>query len=318
MLGACRRDPNELARRAPETEAEWEAVPLEECDSGDDEEGHSDAGSLIDDPDCGVPTASDWDPQTKRSRSGPGPRATSQQDRAADRHTTPGRAGSSGVPGPTAAATEPLVQAPQVTAEALQVTAEAGPSRQTELGDRDHPIDVSSPEGAGSDTGSDTDADGEPDMGLGFVVHTSLPDLPRDGQAQAVTQPSVVPTLPQQPPAAPLPTPSVAPAPQSPQSAQPSSALGTPGPSDSFPLNLTVPQVDRPHTPSAAASAAPTAPSAPAGASSAPSNVTPPTVVPPRPMLLAVPRPGAATFRTGARAGPRGREESREPSEPLY
>ncbi|KAG9079047.1 hypothetical protein FRC06_007984 [Ceratobasidium sp. 370] len=67
MLGACRRVGPVSQRRAPKTEAEWLAIPEEQCDSGDDEEGDSDAGSINDDVERGLPTSAHWDPETKKS-----------------------------------------------------------------------------------------------------------------------------------------------------------------------------------------------------------------------------------------------------------
>jgi hypothetical protein len=67
MLGACRRAPRVKDRRAPKTEAEWRAFDLNVCDPDDDEEGSSDAGSINDDVEAGLPTSSDWDPVTKKS-----------------------------------------------------------------------------------------------------------------------------------------------------------------------------------------------------------------------------------------------------------
>ncbi|KAG8722121.1 hypothetical protein FRC08_006890 [Ceratobasidium sp. 394] len=67
MLGACRRSGPVAQRRAPTTEAEWLAIPTEQCDSGDDEEGDSDAGSINDDVARGLPTSAHWDPETKKS-----------------------------------------------------------------------------------------------------------------------------------------------------------------------------------------------------------------------------------------------------------
>jgi hypothetical protein len=67
MLGACRRTSRAADRRAPKTEAEWLAIPLDQCDSRDDEEGDSDAGSINDDVERGLPTSSHWDPLTKKS-----------------------------------------------------------------------------------------------------------------------------------------------------------------------------------------------------------------------------------------------------------
>jgi hypothetical protein len=67
MLGACRRATRAADRRAPKTEEEWLAIPLEKCDSGDDEEGDSDAGSINDDVERGLPMSSHWDPDTKKS-----------------------------------------------------------------------------------------------------------------------------------------------------------------------------------------------------------------------------------------------------------
>ncbi|KAG9100215.1 hypothetical protein FRC06_004393, partial [Ceratobasidium sp. 370] len=67
MLGACRHEQPAARRRAPTTEAEWLAIPEERCDPGDDEEGDSDAGSINDDVERGLPTSAHWDPETKKS-----------------------------------------------------------------------------------------------------------------------------------------------------------------------------------------------------------------------------------------------------------
>ncbi|KAG8722116.1 hypothetical protein FRC08_006885 [Ceratobasidium sp. 394] len=67
MLGACRRAGRAAERREPKTEEEWLAIPSDQCDSGDDEEGSSDAGSINDDVRTGLPTSSQWDPKTKKS-----------------------------------------------------------------------------------------------------------------------------------------------------------------------------------------------------------------------------------------------------------
>ncbi|KAG9100218.1 hypothetical protein FRC06_004396 [Ceratobasidium sp. 370] len=73
MLGACRRVRRRAARRAPTTAAEWAAIPVEQCDPGDDEEGESDAGSINDDVERGLPTSATWNPITKKSET---PRGT--------------------------------------------------------------------------------------------------------------------------------------------------------------------------------------------------------------------------------------------------
>jgi hypothetical protein len=67
MLGACRRTGQAADRRAPKTEEEWLAISLDKCDIGDDEEGDSDAGSINDDVERGLPTSSHWDPDTRKS-----------------------------------------------------------------------------------------------------------------------------------------------------------------------------------------------------------------------------------------------------------
>ncbi|KAG8722122.1 hypothetical protein FRC08_006891 [Ceratobasidium sp. 394] len=72
MLGLCRLKKRARDRRAPTTEAEWSAIPVEDCDPGDDTAGASDAGSINDDVERGLPTCHDWDPATKKSRSGRG------------------------------------------------------------------------------------------------------------------------------------------------------------------------------------------------------------------------------------------------------
>ncbi|KAG8731918.1 hypothetical protein FRC11_001583 [Ceratobasidium sp. 423] len=67
MLGYCRRIPKVSERRAPCTEAEWHGIPVAQSSVGDDEEGSSDAGSINDDVEFGLPTSSHWDPRTKKS-----------------------------------------------------------------------------------------------------------------------------------------------------------------------------------------------------------------------------------------------------------
>ncbi|KAG8690916.1 hypothetical protein FRC11_008153 [Ceratobasidium sp. 423] len=66
MLGACREGIG-ANRRAPKTEAEWLAIPLNRCDEGDDECNDSDAESIYDHAERGLPTSSSWDPVTKKS-----------------------------------------------------------------------------------------------------------------------------------------------------------------------------------------------------------------------------------------------------------
>ncbi|KAG9082812.1 hypothetical protein FRC06_004842 [Ceratobasidium sp. 370] len=48
ILGACQHDPNEDTHCVLMTHTEWEHVLIEDCDSGDDEEGSSNAGSIVD------------------------------------------------------------------------------------------------------------------------------------------------------------------------------------------------------------------------------------------------------------------------------
>ncbi|KAG9100222.1 hypothetical protein FRC06_004400 [Ceratobasidium sp. 370] len=72
MLGNCRLATRARDLRAPTTEAEWLEIPVEDCDPNDDEAGESDAGSINDDVERGLPTCHDWDPETKKSRSGRG------------------------------------------------------------------------------------------------------------------------------------------------------------------------------------------------------------------------------------------------------
>ncbi|KAG9100100.1 hypothetical protein FS749_016290 [Ceratobasidium sp. UAMH 11750] len=69
MLGACRRPDPGVRARAPTTEDEWLVIPESECDSGDDEEGETDAESINDDVARGLPTSADWNPETKKSTS---------------------------------------------------------------------------------------------------------------------------------------------------------------------------------------------------------------------------------------------------------
>ncbi|KAG8779358.1 hypothetical protein FRC12_024344 [Ceratobasidium sp. 428] len=66
-LGLCRTARRIADRRAPTNEREWLAIDEELFMSGDDEAGDSDAGSIIDDTESGVPTSSSWDRVTKKS-----------------------------------------------------------------------------------------------------------------------------------------------------------------------------------------------------------------------------------------------------------
>ncbi|EUC61788.1 hypothetical protein RSOL_406760, partial [Rhizoctonia solani AG-3 Rhs1AP] len=65
MLGFCRITTTK--RRAPATEAEWLAIPESQSQEGDDEWGESDAESIFDNAERGLPTSSSWDPATKKS-----------------------------------------------------------------------------------------------------------------------------------------------------------------------------------------------------------------------------------------------------------
>ena len=66
MLGGCRFG-KKGNRRAPTTAAEWAAIPESKSSPGDDEAGLSDAGSINDDVERGLPTSSHWDKVTKKS-----------------------------------------------------------------------------------------------------------------------------------------------------------------------------------------------------------------------------------------------------------
>ncbi|KAG9080142.1 hypothetical protein FRC06_007035 [Ceratobasidium sp. 370] len=303
MLGACRRDPDEDTRRAPMTHAEWERVPIEDCDSGDDEEGSSDAGSIINNPDCGVPTASDWDPRTRRSRSGPGPIAARggarrQQGRGATR---------------VGAAAPGGGQSVRSRRAATAVAPPAGPSMQTVPA-----AQPAAPEAPPVDNlGSDIDAHGEVDMDVDRPQASSAIVLPPTAQA-----PIALPALPP-PPAPPLPPANPAPRAQ-PQAAPSSWSAILPPSRSSSTLDArqshTVRQQCRLLRLRQATCRVPGVESSsrPPGAVVTPQ---PAPAGPSRPPLLAVPQPGAPTQRTGTRGGPsraRGREESREATEPPY
>ncbi|KAG8734040.1 hypothetical protein FRC10_011995 [Ceratobasidium sp. 414] len=67
MLGACCCVGNTTSRRALVSKEAWRAYMQDECDSGDDEEGDSDAGSINDKVELGLLTSADWDLVTKKS-----------------------------------------------------------------------------------------------------------------------------------------------------------------------------------------------------------------------------------------------------------
>ncbi|CUA69783.1 hypothetical protein RSOLAG22IIIB_14128 [Rhizoctonia solani] len=66
MLGNCRLL-KKGKKRAPQTMAEWAAIPVSKSQPGDDEAGLSDAGSINDDVERGLPTSSHWDPVSKKT-----------------------------------------------------------------------------------------------------------------------------------------------------------------------------------------------------------------------------------------------------------